>query len=250
MNGLTALQMKDNFLILYDKVTNLAAPGYEDNEISFYLTKAQDQLVKRYYNYKGNKYKEGFEETEKRRKDLSELIRHTDIDCTNLTTGTSPASTNGILVDLPTDADGNNVVLYTLREEVVIQNATDSCYADGTILEVKPVTHDEYTANIRNPFKKPDITKVWRLDFSSAANGASRHELITDGSYEVQTYKLRYLKQPSNIVVDSTVGGNNVDCELNDSMHQEIVDVAVRIASGITDHPSYQIKLNEEQQSE
>jgi hypothetical protein len=67
MQRLTAQQMKDNFLVLYDKVTNFAAPGYEDNEISLFLTSAQDQLVKRYYNYKGNKYREGFEESEKRR---------------------------------------------------------------------------------------------------------------------------------------------------------------------------------------
>jgi hypothetical protein len=247
MQRLTAQQMKDNFLVLYDKVTNFAAPGYEDNEISLFLTSAQDQLVKRYYNYKGNKYREGFEETEKRRKDLSELIRHSDINCSNNTPGISPASANGILVDLPTDVNGNNLVLYTLREEVAIQNATDSCYADGTILEVKPVTHDEYTASIKNPFKKPDITKVWRLDFSSDNNGPKRHELITDGSYGIATYKLRYLKVPSDIVVSAA---GNQDCELNASMHQEIVNVAVRIATGVTDPVNYQIKMNEEQQSE
>jgi hypothetical protein len=250
MQRLTAQDMRENFLVLYDKVANFAAPGYEDEEISLFLTKAQDQLVKRYYNYKGNKYKEGFEETEKRRKDLSELIRHSDIDCSSLNAGTQPgASTNGIFVDLPTDASGNNLVLYTLREEIAISNAQDTCYADGTIIEVKPVTHDEYTAGVRNPFKRPDITKAWRLDFSSDTNGPRRHELITDGSYRIATYKLRYLKIPTDIKVD-TLGGNNIDCELNASMHQEIVDVAVRIAAGITDPATYQIKVNEEQQSE
>jgi hypothetical protein len=244
--------MKDNFLVLYDKVTNFAAPGYEDNEISLFLTKAQDQLTKRYYNYKGNKYQDGFEETEKRRKDLSELIRHADIDCTGITAGQQQGvSANGIFVNLPTDSDGNNLVLYTLREEVAIQNASDSCVADGTLLEVKPITHDEYTANVRNPFKRPDITKVWRLDFSSESNGPRRHELITDGSYQIATYKLRYLKQPQDIVIGNTLLGTlDVDCELNPSMHQEIVDVAVRIAAGITDPATYQIKVNEEQQSE
>ena len=247
MKSLTALDMKNNFLVLYDKVTNFAAPGYEDDEISLFLTKAQDQIVKRYYNYKGNKYNEGFEETEKRRKDLAELIRHSDIDCTsydaNTLTGLSTvqtgASANGILVDLPAD------LLYTLREEVQIIDADDSCIADDTILEVKPVTHDEYTANIRNPFKKPDVTKVWRLDFSSNNNGARRHELITDGSYTLSVYILRYLKQPDNIDIATFK-----DCALNATMHQEIVDTAVRIASGITDPATYQIKINEEKQTE
>lgn len=247
MQALTAIQMKDNFLVLYDKVTNFAAPGYEEDEISLFLTKAQDQIVKRYYNYKGNKYKEGFEETEKRRKDLSELIRHDDINCTATTTTTqnglsavqTGASTNGVLVDLPAD------LLYTLREEVEIENATDTCIADGTLLEVKPITHDEYTVNKKNPWKRPDETLVWRLDFSSNNNGAKRHELIGDGTYDLKTYKLRYLKQPTDI--DISTGAN---CRLNASMHQEIVDTAVRIAAGITDPATYQIKVNEEQQTE
>lgn len=246
MDGLDASQMKDNFLVLYDKVTNFAAPGYEDEEISLFLTKAQDQIVKRYYNYKGNKYKDGFEETEKRRKDLAELIKQDIIDCTAVATlpalGISSnqvgASTNGTLVDLPES------LLYTLREEVTITGATDTCIADGTLLEVKPVTHDEYTANIRNPFKRPDTTKVWRLDFSSDVGGARRHELITDGSYSLGTYIIRYLKRPADIVIPTS------GSELNPSMHQEIVDTAVRIASGITDPATYQIKVNEEQQTE
>lgn len=239
---MTAVEMRESFLILYDKVTNFAAAGYEDNEISLFLTKAQEQLVKRYYNYKGNKYKEGFEETEKRRKDLAELIRHSNIDCTGLTAETE-TSANGIFVPLPDD------LLYTLREEAVIKDATDTCIADGTILQVKPITHDEYTINIKNPFKRPDNTHVWRVDYSSNTAGDRRHELITDGSYTIETYRLRYLRRPEPIIVDS-LGGTNIESELNPSMHQEIVDTAVRIASGITDPATYQIKVNEEQQGE
>jgi len=244
---MTTTEMKASFLILYDKVTNFAAAGYENDEISLFLTKAQEQLVKRYYNYKGNKYKEGFEETEKRRKDLAELIMHENIDCSLLIAGDDLlTAANGIFVELP------GKLLYTLREEAEIENTTSTCKApNGSILSVKPITHDEYTINIRNPFKRPDNTQVWRVDYSSGTNGIRRHELITDGTYTIKTYKIRYLRRPEDIVVKDDLNNiTGVDSELNPSMHQEIVDTAVRIASGITDPQTYQIKVNEEQQGE
>ena len=55
---MTAQEMRDLFLILYDKITNLAAPGYSDGEISDFLNKAQLQFVKHRYSEKGKK-KEG-----------------------------------------------------------------------------------------------------------------------------------------------------------------------------------------------
>jgi hypothetical protein len=235
---MTAAEMKDLFLVLYDKVTNLAAPGYTDGEINQFLNKAQLQFIKQRYNHKGNKYRDGFEETEKRRKDLSELTRNADLSTASISTSQTGVSANGVFYDLPTD------FLYTLREEVTL-SSSDPCI-DSTRISVKPVTHDEYTANIGNPFKKPGKTTVWRLDFSrTTIAGPKRHELVTDGSYTINTYHLRYLKKPINIDIITSV-----DCELDDSVHEEIVDAAVRIATGITDPQSYQVKLAEETKTE
>jgi hypothetical protein len=236
---MTAAEMKDLFLVLYDKVTNLAAPGYEDEEIETFLNKAQLQLVKKRYNYKGNQYLEGVESTEKRRKDLSELIRNAAISGgagnTTSQTGSLP---NGEFFDLPTD------FLYTLMEEITISH-TDSCY-DGNRIKVKPMTHDEYTVNVLNPFKKPDETQAWRLDFShDPANSVLRHEILTDGTYTVDTYHVRYVKIPSDISII-----NSIPSELHEAVHEEIVDIAVRIAAGITDPASYQIKTAEERLTE
>lgn len=235
---MTAAELKENFLVLYDKVTNFAAPGYEDYEINIFLNKAQEQLIKRYYNYKGNKYKEGFEETEKRRKDLSELTRNADLSATSISSSQSGISPNGVLYDLPSE------LLYTLREEVTIKS-NDSCL-NGNRISVKPITHDEYTINKKNPFKRPDSTLVWRLDYGrdNQTTNQRRHELITDGSFNITTYHLRYLKRPLDIDVNGTTS------ELDESVHREIIDIAVRIAAGITDPASYQIKVNEEQTTE
>ena len=237
---MTAQEMRDLFLILYDKITNLAAPGYSDGEISDFLNKAQLQFVKHRYSEKGNKYQEGFEQTEKRRKDLVQLTRNIEATLSTDQTGVSP---NGYFYDLPKG------YMYSLREEATI-TSSDDCF-NGKRIYVKPITHDEYAINLDNPFKKPDKTVVWRLDFSypsastSSTLSTKRHELVTDGTYTIGTYHVRYLIIPSNINVTDDIGS-----ELDPSVHEEIVDIAVRIASGITDPGSYQLKLMEQQQGE
>lgn len=237
---MTITEAKDLFLILYDKVTNLAAPGYEDNEIEEFFDKALLQFVKQHYNYKGNKYKEGVEETEKRRKDLSELVREVTLSGgTGNTSDQSSVLPNGEMFDLPVN------FLYTMMEEIII-SSTDEC-VDGNRIRVKPITHDEYTEGVRNPWKKPSLEKAWRLDFSRDEDGANtlRHEIIAGSTYTVDKYYVRYLKIPDNVsIVD------NITFELHESVHEEIVDIAVRIAAGITDPQSYQIKQAEQNLTE
>lgn len=237
---MTAAELELSFLVLYDKVTNLAAPGYSQEEIQLFLNKAQLQAVKHRYNYKGNKYREGVEATEKRRKDLSELVRGVDISASTNTSDQTGVFPNGVFFDLPID------FLYTLMEEATISH-TNACF-DGDRISVKPITHDEYNANIKNPFKKPNEDLIWRLDFSHDivnSTPALRHEIVANADTTVDTYHVRYIKLPSDI---DLLG--NVTSELNEAMHEEIVDIAVRIATGITDPQSYQIKQSEESLTE
>ena len=51
------------------------APGLDEYEKSVFLTKAQDEIVKNYFNPKGNKYQEGFDGNEKRQIDFSMIMR-------------------------------------------------------------------------------------------------------------------------------------------------------------------------------
>lgn len=222
---MTANEMAYNFEVSFDKITNFDSPGYEDSEISSLLNKAQERFF--FQTYTGtNKLREGFEETEKRRKDLSELVKNAIITSTSVSqTGTLP---NGTLYDLPTD------FIYAIKEEVVIASE-DEC-DDGKRIKVKPITHDEYTINIDNPFKQPDNTLVWRLDYSRTTDNTNpkRHELITDGSYTISAYHLRYLRRLPAIIVDLDTPANQVHCVLDEITHQRIVDLAVEIALELT----------------
>lgn len=239
---MTAAEMKRSFLVLYDKVTNFAAPGYTDEEISLFLTKAQERIVLYYYKPLGNKYNEGFEETEQRRKELNTLLEgNTNVSVSASQVGILP---NGKFFDYPAD------LLYTVSEEVTI-GSSDTCI-DNKRIEVKPITYDEYTINKRNPYKKPfadsDRGLVWRVDYNTR-----RHELITDGTFTVDNYHIRYIKKPQPIIIDTSVLNGvtgPLNCTLNDILHERIIDEAVKIATGITDPQSYQIKSAEKQQGE
>lgn len=107
---MTAAQFKQEFLTAYNAISSFGAPGYKDWEISTFLTKAQERIVLKRLNPKGNKYGEGVEQTEKRRVDLSRLITSALLTPAVNQTGTIE---NGTLFELPSN------FLYTLNERAI-----------------------------------------------------------------------------------------------------------------------------------
>lgn len=209
--------MKTEFLRGYDKIASLAAPGYEDEEISGLLNEAQERLIKRRINPDGNKYKTGFQETEKRRKELDALLQSSKNDDGTIKTSVSAnqngkVDENGVIYNLPED------IWLPVLEWVVTD---DTC---NTIKDVIPTSDDEYLQIRKNPFKKPNSRKVIRLDSNRYSN-IVRHEIVTDGNYNIVEYHVRYIKKPVSIDIE-----NEIDCELNEMFHREIVEDAVSLA--------------------
>ena len=66
--------------------------------------------------------------------------------------------------------------------------------------------------------------------------------------HSIGTYHLTYFREPVDIVPFTGDGSTSaqVNCELGFTIHHELVELAVRIASGITNPNEYQVKLNEE----
>lgn len=217
---MTAAQLKEEFLVGYDKVASLAAPGYIDDEISTFLSDAQERFVKTRYTAMGNKYRAGVEETEKRRKELANITETTTL--TASATQEDLISSNSVLFDLPAD------FWLTLNEWVL---TTDECEPTKKVV---PITHDEYFEQISNPFKKPSSTRVWRMDVDDL-DGVNRHEIITDSSTTITSYSARYLKKLTDIDI-----ANNVTSELHDMTHREIVNLAVTIALENSQEPRFQ----------
>lgn len=238
---MTANEMRLEFNTLYDKITSASAPGYTDKDISIFLSKAQE-----IYIWEGFKPFNSFQENEKRRRDFDELITYDTPGVSSAQVGVHP---NGVFYDLPTN------FLYSLKEEIS-SLSSDTC-KNNIRISVKPITEGDYNANIYNPLKKPYIEDgdglVWRMDFSKATSlSAKRHELITDGSFTVGTYFLRYIRKPQDIVPFTNDGTTTAsqDCELPEIAHRQVVEMAVRIATGTTNPQEYPLKVNEEKLNE
>ena len=223
---MTAQEMKAEFLVGYDKVASLSAPGYIDTEISTFLSQAQERFVKQRYHNMGNKYKEGFEETEKRRKDLAEVTKSGV--GTVATDQTDILDSNGIVFDLPTDH-------WLTTVELLVTD--DSCEARKKVI---PITYDEYLFGKDNPYRRPNDKEAWRLDLSD-----NRHEIVTDGTYNITEYKLRYIKTLTDIDIT-----NAVDSELHPMTHREIVNMAVSIALENSQEPRFKTQTSLGQRAE
>jgi hypothetical protein len=232
---MTANEMANELELELDRSASYGSPGYEDFELSSVLSKAVNFYVKKYYDELNNRKLKGFEETEIRDQGLGALIT----DAPSLTPSASQVGTivnnsvTGKFFDLPSNH------MYTIYEECVLDKI--ECGTDNTpiIAYVIPIAHNEMqrfnTSKYKRPFYKPSgDARVWRSEFSRYTTGinpsapatAKRHEIFTDGTFNILTYHMRYLRNPSDIVVDRTTPANQRNCELDISTHRVIIEIA------------------------
>lgn len=220
----TLVEMSNEFDILYNNIMSNMAPGLDEYEKSVFLTKAQDEIVKNYFNPKGNKYQEGFDDNQKRQVDFSMLITTTKHETLDIA-GTF--DTRSKVVDFPTDA------LFVINEMVMASNDAKSYVA----LTVSPLSFGEYMRLMAKPYKYPPKSICWRLLNVNAST--RKAELIT--SYKnLKDYVVRYVKQPSPIVLvdlddtysDVSIGGETKQTaySLDPILIHEIVQRAVELA--------------------
>jgi hypothetical protein len=224
---MTLTEFNNQFDIQFNSIAGFSAPNLDAYEKSVYLTKAQLEIIKNYFNPKGNKYNEGFESSEKRRQDLEDLIKSYSTD--------ESFTTSANIVNISKFIEIPNDVFLIVYENIKLEK---ECYKDY-IVNVKPVTHDEFNKQIRNPFKNPTITNAWRLNFSNIENKKVVEIVTPENEF---TYTMRYVKYPKPIILENleelfpgeniTINGvsTSSDCELNAQTCEEILDRAVQLA--------------------
>ena len=77
-------EFSNEFDILYNSITSNQAPGLDEYEKSVFLTKAQDEIIKSYFNPRLNKTQEGFDGNERRQIDFSMILKSKVIYPTNV----------------------------------------------------------------------------------------------------------------------------------------------------------------------
>lgn len=223
---MTTTEFSTQFDILYDNIASKSAPGFNNYEKSVMLTMAQEELIKEAYG-PYNMVQKAFESSEQRRRQLNNLVKSHSVSTTlSINYGLSP---NSKFFSIPNDT------FYIIFESIIV-SSEDPC-VNGTTLEVKPITHDEYNINKKSPFRKPNKKRAWRLD----SEGDSV-EIIS--AYTPEVYKMRYIKKPQPIILSNfesdpelmgmglTINDKNTitECELNSEIHINILKRAVELA--------------------
>lgn len=246
---MTANQMADEVERILDRSDSFGSPGYEDFELSSGLTMAEVLYIKKYYDEVNNRKGKGFQEIEIRNQGLGALI----VDASSLVPSASQVgiitNTNvvGKFFDLPSDH------MYTIYEECTIDKT--ECGTNFPIYAyVVQIAHNEMQRYNFSKYKKPFYksygdARIWRSEFKRNVSGvdpiapatAKRHELFTDGTFNITEYHMRYLKNPDAIVVDRTTPANQRNAELDESTHLVIVQMAADLMMERTKDQKLQI---------
>ena len=215
-------EFSNEFDVLYNNIMSNAAPGLNEYEKSVFLTKAQEEIVKNYFNPKGNKYQEGFDGSAKRQIDFSGLISVADATTTTL----SPT------FDV-------RAKVYKLPEDLFLI-INESLTTDTGIKQVIAIRYDEYTRIMSKPYKEPLKFQAWRLVTKGEGSSIVQSEVISHSGETITKYTIRYVRRPKPIILcglnsdygDVSINGMSTvsECELNPLIHEEILQRAVELA--------------------
>lgn len=225
---MTTQEFSNEFDVLYNNIMSNQAPGLDEYEKSVFLTKAQLEILKNYFNPKGNKYGQGFDENAKRQIDFSTLITvakpslYTPID------DYVKFDDRSQLYKMPSD------ILLVLNETGI--NTVDKV---KRLISIVPINYEEYARLMSKPWKQPLKNQGWRL-FQSAGEVDFISEVVIKYNSTLTDYKIRYVKRPKPIILAnladeysnvSIEGLNTVtECELDPILHPEILQRAVELA--------------------
>ena len=221
------------FDILFDNIMSGKAPGLNDYEKSVFLTKGQEDLLKNYFNPKGNKYFEGKEDSSKRMMDFINIIEVRI--CTSLDSSTYPVSfrKNSSFYSVPED-------MFIPLDYIITNDTKD--------VRVIPLKEEEINRLFSKPYKKPFKNTAYlftRTDYNkdSAFEVILRKEDLLDTSLK---FKVKYIRYPKPIILrdltevaseygldfNLSINGhsNYSECELRQATKKEILDRAVLLA--------------------
>lgn len=148
---MTTSEFSNEFDVLYNNIASNAAPGINEYEKSVFLTRAQSEIVRSYFE-PNNKVRTGFDGSEKRQYDFSILMRTASLFNIN-------AVKERITSDEKIDKRSQVFIFpedYFLSVNEVI---TDSIQ----FYSVLPITYDEYQRMMTKPYPYPPKRVAWRI---------------------------------------------------------------------------------------
>ena len=225
-----------SFKLKLDKIDSQAYPDINPQEIRYWLDEAADRFVKQRYGRNNIKLK-GFEESQKRIDDLRQAVVTEDV-----AAAVFPIYTNAYSSVIP--------ACYRYLLKLMVQVEYVDCNGDTvtTWSTPKQVQQDDVNALLEDPFNKPTVERPL-VTFE-------RDNLLvyTDGVFTILQTKMTYLRlfRKLQLGVVNCDGSSDVYqdttleyTELAPDVHEEIVDIAVKMALENIESQRYQTNSNE-----
>lgn len=244
---MTTTEFSNQFDVLYNNITSNQGPGIDEYEKSVFLTKAQDEILKAYFDPRSNKVMEGYDTSKRRQIDFSMVTRTikyieyikdpstsppaepADGSIKYLTFGKAifdPRS-NSKSVAMPSN------ILMVLNERLVVKR-TEGAEDHEEYLTVLPIIYTEIDRVMSKPYKRPLKYQAWRI--FNFAGDANKSDLVVGPSDEIKEYTFRYVRRPNPIILANLDGltidgkGDETKCELDPILHEEILQRAAELA--------------------
>ena len=275
---MTSNEQRDAFLTLID-ASEIRGHAFDDRDIEYFLNTYMDSYVNDMVHADKNPRGVGFSVDTLRQLQLTGLTtkaaayKRTDGDfmAGNEDNGAlpKPYEDDGLIEYGSFVAIPNECLFVTLMRASIYNSAC-------TRKNVKVAMIDEtyYEQYINNGQRQPFKNLVWCVEYGSHTHSKvtdvstkgmtgidtndgsaigidsqinRSHLLISGKDYYIDQYDLRYIKRPNRIVIDINRPQDQVNCELNPAVHNDIVEGAVKLAIGavISKESKYQIAQQE-----
>lgn len=218
---MTNKEFSDGFSTLLNSFGVTPNITLDEYEKSTFLTNAQEQLIIDIYSGRNIIYGKSFEQTEEIRRYLSNLVE--TYETSTKVTGKLGLSQDSVFFEIPQDT------WFITYEVAFLKDSRLGCL-DGIEASVVPLPQDDLYRAKDNPFRGPSKDRVLRLDIKS-----DLAELIS--KYNVDKYLMRYISQPTPIVLVDLPDGLSIngvstesECELNPVVHRAILERAVQLS--------------------
>lgn len=156
---MTTQEFSNEFDVLYNNIMSNQAPGLDEYEKSIFLTKAQEELVRDYFNSRNVKNAQGFDDNQKRQYDFSTLLSSITLpDFMDTYRALSVLD----LVAYNTIFDSRAKVYIAPSDLFLVINESieDSAKRRYSVL---PISYDEYNRLMLKPYGFPLKRQAWRI---------------------------------------------------------------------------------------
>ena len=264
---MTTAEFSNQFDLLFNNISSNQAPGLNEYEKSVFLTKAQDEIVKNYFQAEsnGNTIKKGFDDTAIRQMDFSDLIMSKTIKEETGDNAVPSVDPRALVYKISKD----DRVYIIINESLYLMVSQEGKLKVNGIRQVVPIKYTEYMRLMSKPFKEPLKNMAWRIitqgregdvDIDKSTGdpttvdkekvsskieivitSADKNKYKKNGETNTIQYNIRYVRKPRPIILtdlsdsfgeDLSIEGYQkaMTCELNESTHEAILQRAVELA--------------------